>query len=442
MNSPANFDVAVIGGGFTGLSAAYELAKAGRSVVVLERDEQPGGLAGSFDVAGVPLERFYHHWFNNDAAVMDLVAELGVKDKVLLRSTATGIYRANRIFRLSSPLDLLRFTPLSLPGRIQLGLLALRARRVRDWRELEDMTAAQWLRRLGGEEAYRVVWEPLLKGKFGPYADDIGAVWMWNKLKLRGGSRSAEGREQLAYFRGGFAALAAELAAQTCRLGGSLRLNTPALGVETVAGRVTGVRTASGVVRARSVLVTTPLPLAADLLAGAVSEQYSASLRRIEYLGNVCLVLLLKRSLSSTYWLNVSDPSFPYVGVIEHTNFEPPSTYSGTHVVYLSKYLPVTEALYSMSADEALAFSIPHLKRMFPSFEPAWVAGHYLWKERYSQPIVCRNYSRLIPPLQTPLANVFLASMAQIILKTAAPTTPSARGVPPASPWTKRWRRI
>jgi protoporphyrinogen oxidase len=190
--------VAIIGGGFAGLSAAWELVQRGVRVTVCEADEEVGGLAGSFDVGGTRLEKFYHHWFTSDTHVLDIVRELGHEDQVLHRPTRTGMYFAHQFFRLSTPMDVLRFTPLSLPARFRLGLLALRARRVREWKKLEDLTAEEWLVRLGGREVYDIVWKPLLEGKFGPYAPDISAVWFWNKLKLRGGSRGRGGEEILA----------------------------------------------------------------------------------------------------------------------------------------------------------------------------------------------------------------------------------------------------
>jgi hypothetical protein len=224
-------DVIVIGAGFCGLAAAYELSKRGFRVAVLERDAEVGGLAGSFIVNGTRLEKFYHHWFTNDAHVMGLIGDLGKADQIVVRPTRTGMYFANTFFRLSTPFDLLRFTPLSFPDRIRLGLLALRARRVGDWRRLEDLTASEWLRTIGGDRVYRVVWEPLLRGKFGDVADEISAVWFWNKLKLRGGSRGKGGGEQLAYYRGGFAALAEAMVEAIRVRGGEVVANAPAIGV-------------------------------------------------------------------------------------------------------------------------------------------------------------------------------------------------------------------
>jgi hypothetical protein len=55
------------------------------------------------------------------------------------------------LHKLSTPLDLLRFSALPFVDRIRLGLLALRARRVQDWQTLEQRTASDWLRALGGD---------------------------------------------------------------------------------------------------------------------------------------------------------------------------------------------------------------------------------------------------------------------------------------------------
>jgi protoporphyrinogen oxidase len=405
--------VAIVGAGFTGLSAAYELAHRGVAVTVLESEPAIGGLASAFDVGGHVLDRFYHHWFTNDQAVMQLIEELGLQDQVAINPTNTGVYYANNFFKLSTPLDLLRFTPLPFFDRIRLGLLALRARRVSHWMELEDKTAVQWLRELGGERVFRVVWEPLLNGKFGPVANEISAVWFWNKLKLRGGSRGKGGEERLAYFKGGFVALAEALAERVRACGGTIELRAPVARIEPD-GDAWRLTTPGGELRADEVIVTTALPLVAEMVADWASADYLRQLRRIQYLANVCLVLELDRSLSDTYWLNVNDPSFPFVGVIEHTNFEGPENYGGRHIVYLSKYLPHTDAMYGMSADEVLEFALPHLQKMFPALQRSWIRDHHVWKARWSQPVVERRYSALIPPAEGPKRGLHLCSMAQI----------------------------
>lgn len=411
-NSPRR--VVVIGAGFTGLAAAYDMSRAGLPVTVLEADSTVGGLAGSFSVGGQTLEKFYHHWFNNDAHVAALIRELGREDRIVEHETRTGSYHANSLFRLSRPLDLLRYTPLSLPGRFRLGWLVVQARMVRDWRTLEGLTAAEWLRRMCGREVYAKVWEPLLRGKFGDCADEVSAVWFWSKLALRGGSRGKCGAEVLRYYRGGFAALADEIVAHIRANGGEVLVNCPALGLRLEDGVVRGVETTRGVIATDAVLSTLATPLHADLVGEHAPASYGEGLRAIRYLGNVCLTLVLDRSLSDTYWLNVSDPGFPFVGVIEHTNFEPAGTYGGRHIVYLSKYLPTDHELYRMNDAALLDYALPFVQRMFPAFERNWVRDSYVHRAAYSQPVVTCHYSRLMPDVRTPVAGLYLSTMAQI----------------------------
>ena len=406
--------VVVIGGGFCGLAAAYELGRRGVRATVLERDAEIGGLAGSFPAGGARLEKFYHHWFTHDVHVMNLIAELGRSGQVLTRPTRTGAYYAHDFFKLSTPVDLLRFSPLPFLDRLRLGLLALRARRVKDWRALEDRTAADWLREMGGERVYRVVWEPLLRGKFGDLAEEVAAVWFWNKLKLRGGSRGRGGEERLAYYRGGFAALADALAGAIGAQGGVVRTGAPVSGLRVDAGRVTGVVTPAQTLAADAVIATPALPIVAGLVEPHAPVKYVQGLRRIRYLANVCVVLELDRSLSDIYWLNVNDPGFPFVAVIEHTNFEPASTYAGRRIVYLSRYLPEGGALWRMPDEAAVAFTLKHLRRMFPDLTDDRILAAHVWRAQYAQPVVERGYRRMIPGMRTPLANLFLATMAQI----------------------------
>jgi protoporphyrinogen oxidase len=414
MKTGTSNKVLIIGGGFSGLAAAYELSRRGIAVEVLERDPEVGGLAGTFEVGGQRLEKFYHHWFTNDRYVIELIEELGRQQDILLRPTRTGLYFAHNFYRLSSPLDVLKFAPLRLLDRIRLGLMVLRARKVEHWTELESLTAQEWLRQIGGEQVYRTVWEPLLRGKFGPYADDISAVWFWNKLKLRGSSRGKGGGESLAYYRGGFAALAMQMVEAIRTYGGIVRTSLEVQSLNVRDGRIRGAQTTAGSVTADVVLVTPALPIIADWVAPYVESDYAESLRRIQYLANVCLVLQLDRSLSDTYWLNVNDPQFPYVGVIEHTNFEPPETYAGSHIVYLSKYATEDFDLFRMNDEQVFAFSLPHIQRMFPQFNRSWVKAYHVWRARYAQPIVVRHYSKLIPEVRTPIEGLYLCSMAQV----------------------------
>ena len=409
------YDVAVVGGGFAGLAAAMTAARGGKKVVLLEAEDSLGGLGGTFRFAdGVEVEKFYHHWFTNDEFVPRIVDELGMTGDVVTMPSRTGMYLNGRIWSLSTPLDLLRFTALPLRDRIRLGLSTLQVRRVKDWPAIEHLTIREWLEPLCGKRAYERVWEPLVRSKFGKYADEITAVWMWKKLVLRGSTRGSAGQEQLAYFKGGFGRLAAAIGDDIARSGGEVRLGEAVTGVEVDGARVRALRTTSGTVEADAYVFTPSLSIVADVFEGAAPADWVASLRRVAYLGNICLVLRLTRSLSDTYWLNVNDPGFPFVGVIEHTNFDSPSHYGGDRIAYLSRYLDTDDPAWAMDDDEYFAYALEHLKRMFPDFERSWVREFKTWRARYAQPVTERGYSSYVPPTTTPFVNVRLATMAQI----------------------------
>jgi len=413
-HSSSEFDTAIVGAGFTGLVAGLRLAQAGKKVLILESDTAPGGLAGTFEFDdGVHIEKFYHHWFNNDAYVPGLVEELGLSDSILTLPSKTGMYYNGRLWKLSTPLDVLRFSPLPFIDRLRLGWLVFQVRKVKDWKSIEHLTIREWLEPLCGKNVFKIVWEPLIRSKFSIFAEDVNAVWFWKKLVLRGSTRDSSGGEQLAYFRGGFGRLAGALAERITALNGEIRYGTAVVGSRTEHNRIRALVTSSGDVTAHNYLFTPSFKLIAQILKDA-PKAWLDRLNRVNYLGNVCLVMELTHSLSSTYWLNVNDPGFPFVGVIEHTNLDDSSHYAGRHIVFLSRYLATSDSTWAMNDAEYLDYALPHLERMFPKFKRDWIKEFRIWRAEYAQPVTERNYSSYVPDNYTPYENALISSMAQI----------------------------
>src|SRR5471032_550850 len=263
------FDAVIVGAGFTGLTSALQLARAGHKVLVLEADNAAGGLAGTFEFRdGVTIEKFYHHWFDNDVYVPELVRELGMEGDITIMPSKTGMYFNGRHWRLSSPLDLLRFKPLPLIDRIRLGLMVLKVRKVKDWKSIEHLTIREWLEPLCGKNAYRIVWQPLIENKFSVVADVVNAVWFWKKLVLRGSTRDKQGGEQLAYFKGGFGRLAQGIADEIVKLGGEIRYGVEVTGVQSEGARVVALNTRDGALAAREFLLTPSFAIIAKMFDG------------------------------------------------------------------------------------------------------------------------------------------------------------------------------
>jgi protoporphyrinogen oxidase len=396
---------AVLGAGALGLTVALRLAERGDKVIVLERERLPGGLASGFEVEpGMYLDRFYHHLFASDRHAIRLIRELGLEGDLIWRRPLTVTLRDGRVHQLDSPMSLLRFRPLQIRARLRMGLRLAGLRRLSSPERLEGQTAAAWIERRMGRRAYEVVWGPLLRGKFGDLADQIAMPWFWARVHDRTAS--------LGYLRGGFQCLYDRLAERIRELGGELRLGTEVTRVRT-SGAGMEVVTAGETLRVDRVVSTLAVRLTCRLTP-ELSEVYRRKYEWGTAYGAHCLVLALDRPLTQSYWMNVNDPGFPFMALVEHTNYMAASDYGGRHLVYLGNYRPMDDPLLRMTAPEVLAEFAPALTRINPAFSPDWVTDAWSFAAPFAQPIVTVDYRAHIPPFDTPLPGLWVASMFQV----------------------------
>jgi protoporphyrinogen oxidase len=405
--------IAIIGGGIAGLTAAYELTKAGHETVVYERDPELGGQAGTFPVGGTRLERFYHHIFTSDWHIIGLLDELGLGCKLQWIPSKVGWFYGGKVYDFVTPMDLLRFTPLSLVDRVRAGVVSLYLQRKTDGLTYENTTAASWIQRYAGRNVYRVLWNPLLRGKFGQQAEEVSMTWFWGKMHLRFGSRKGLGKESLGYLTGSFQVMVDQLAKQVLAQGGSIRPHSPVERVLVEDGRAGGIRTGGRDEPADRVIATVP-SFAFLGMAPELPASYAEILRKVSYQAALVLVLQISRSLSPKYWLNISDPKIPFVAAIEHTNYIPPESYGGKRLLYLSNYLSAEDPLFRASKDEVIAAYTPGVQRINPAFDASWIQESWLFRDPAGQPVVTRGYSQIIPAYRTPISGLFLANTTQI----------------------------
>lgn len=413
--------VGIIGAGATGLTAAFELAKQGHDVVVYERASFLGGQASTFDVGGTPLERGYHHLFTGDTGILDLVDEIGLGEQMRWYGSKVGTLYDGKIYNFVTPIDLLKFKPLSLINRFRLGISTLLLRRMKEWRQLEETPAADWLRRYAGEQAYDVFWGPMLRGKFGEeFYDRIGMPWIWGKINTRFASRGKSmSREMLGYPIGSFGEVFDVLGERVRELGGEVHTNAEVTAIDTQSNAEATLHVdfldqdRSDAVPFDAIISTTQCHIFARLLPDLPAE-YMRKLKDMRYLSALLLILVLDRPLSHVYWLNVADRSIPFVGVIEQTNMVEPEHYGGRHIVYLSNYLSREDRLYKLSHDELLDEYVPHLRKINPDFDRSWIVESHRQHVDAAQPIIGTGYSEKMPAHRTPVRGVYLANTAQV----------------------------
>jgi protoporphyrinogen oxidase len=413
-------NIAIIGAGIAGLSAAYDLAKAGHKVTIFEAAAVPGGLAAGFKSERWDwhLEQFYHHWFTSDHDILNLIDEIGQSDNVFFPRPVTSLYIDGQAYPFDSPLRMLLFPKLPLIPKLRFGLVGLYLRLTKNWQALEQHTAQNWLIRTMGQTAYERLWKPLLVGKFGDYYQEVNMAWLWARIYKRS--------PKLGYFKGGFQAFTDALTQTVQDLGVEIRFSSP---TRTLKRRSDGkfevsvahITPSNGTVppsysETFDQILATVSPQLLSRLVPDLPDAYLSNLTRLKSMGAVVVVLALKHPLTTQhYWINIpKEEGFPYLALVEHTNFIDRSHYGGDHLIYCGDYLPPDHEYFTLSKEELLTRFLPSFRRVNPEFDESWVKESWLFRAKYAQPVPPVKHSANIPPIETPIPGLYWASMSQV----------------------------
>ena len=376
--------VGIVGGGILGLTAAYRLAQQGVRVAVYERGNDLGGLVGSFDFDGRPVDRFYHVVLPTDDRVRGLADELGLGDRFRFRPTAVGFSDDGRLFSMTSPREFLTFPLLAPHDRVRLAAFVARCQLTKSHTRFDDIPLESWLRRLCGKRTVQRLWQPLLDSKFDGRYHDLPATYIWARTRRMSRTRDASGRELMGWLEGGgYQALIDKLEGRIRKLGGELHTGIAVDSIAEIDGRPVGLVVGGRIRPFGAVLCTLAPPQARSLLPERLADQVPAD--RCRYLGVICLVLRLRRSLSPYYHLNITDRSVPLTTVVETTHVVDPE-FVGGHIVYAAKYADPLHEDFDRPVEEIERRYLDHVRRIFPSLDPSDVLGAVVQRARITEP--------------------------------------------------------
>lgn len=386
--------IGIIGAGVSGLAAAWALRRAGHEITVFERAEQAGGLISTFDFDRTRIERYYHFLCRGDKGYIDLCGELGLADRIRWKPARTGFYYAGRDYPFTTPVDLLRFSPLSAFERLRLGAFALEARMREEWAQLDAIAAKPWLIDRLGRKAYDMIWHPLLAFKFGVHHERISAAWVWHRVH-----RVARSKGRMGYLEGGSALLLDTLVAKLREAG--VRIEE-GCGVDAIAesgGRAAGLHLSDGsAYECDRVISAAPIPAAAKLVAGAWPG-YAAQLASVEYIGVVCAVFKLARPVTNNFWLNIHDDRMTSNGLIEFTNLYPllPRPQS---IVYVPFYVATDTELYRATDETVFAQTWEYLRAVNPKLTEGDLLAWSVSRAPYAQAVCPVDFLTSRPPAE------------------------------------------
>jgi protoporphyrinogen oxidase len=402
--------IAIIGAGIGGMAAAYDFARAGYDVEIFESADYVGGLASGIKDPNWDwsVERYYHHWFQSDKHMLGLIEELGWSDRVIFPRPKTVAYHNGKFYPLDSPLAALTFPGFSFFDMVRFGFVTLYLRYLANWKTMEKYTAESWMRRWYGGRLYKALFEPLLAGKFGDHLPEVNMAWMWARLKAR--------TTRLGTFQGGFQAFADGLADYLRGKGVKIHLSTPVSRISTLPGDGLNL-TINGDDRCFDRCLVTSSPGLMARLTPELPPAYLQGLLELKSMGAVVMILALKHQISEQgyYWFNIpKSAGFPFLALVEHTNYLTPDYFGGEHIIYCGDYLDTNHEYFQLSDEELLERFLPAIKRINPQFDRSWIRKVWVSKTAYAQPIPLVNHSLNIPSIRTPLDGLYFASMSQV----------------------------
>jgi len=406
--------VAILGAGFSGLAAAYELSKQGLEVHLFEKNSQPGGAAGGFKRPGWDwyLDYAYHHCFTNEHEILTLARDTGYPEFLVLKPETASLYTgkavhnspnndfyrylfgpSSSIHKLDSPLDLLKFTRLPLVDRIRTGMVLAALKFGPKLNYYDRALAKPFLTKTMGQRANQVLWEPLFLKKFAGLYPKINLAFFWARLRRT---------PDLSYPVGGYQAFANHLLKVLRKQGVEVQMNTEVSQIRLKKGQF-ALKVKGKELVFDKLINTLQSPLFLRLGGSILPHNYRKRLSKVAYLGAQNIILeSTEKVLPSTYWLSIAGknqgksryPGLDWMVLVQQTNFVDKKYYRNKHLLYLATY-----------TNKPIDFAItnPLLAKKYKIIQKAFI--------KYGQPLYTPEFARVKPDYTTPVPGLYFANM-------------------------------
>jgi protoporphyrinogen oxidase len=405
--------IGVVGAGILGTVLALRLAQGGAGVTLLERAPTPGGLAGAMDFSGHRVDRFYHVIVPSDQRMIALAEELGLADQLSFTPVGVGFFVDGKMHPFNGIGDFLRFPPLSPLGRARLAWFVAHCQLRRDYRALEHEPLQRWLTRHCGAKVVRRIWRPLLDSRFDGRHDELPATYLWARTNRMRSARDGRGSgETMGCMKGGHERLVLAVADRAREAGVDIRLGAGVEGlVRDDTGGIAGVRVDGRPERFDLTIATLQPPALRRLLPDELHPLLGAYPGR--YLGVVCLVLKLRRSLLPYYSVNICDPT-PITTVVETSHVVGTEHTDGMRLAYLPKYCDPGAPEFSEDDESIYRRFTEMLQRLVPDFSHEDVVDWTVQRAPLVEPVHALGHEPRTAPIWPGVDGLGLASASQI----------------------------
>jgi protoporphyrinogen oxidase len=356
--------IGVIGGGLTGLTAAFILSKK-HKVTVFEKEDYLGGMASSYvvkwDGKEYPITKTYHHILDGDMTTIDIIKQLGLYRKLRMKKVKQGFIYNNKIMGFSTPMELLKF-PLPLSDKMKLVKFILLDMKKRNWSGLEGVNTKQWITNKAGRNNYNILFKRLIENKFHDSPEKITASWFGTRFS----KESSSILKKFGWLKGGIVQIIDRLKERIKKNKGRIILNAEVVSIKNKT--LTYKKNSSRKKFNFDILVSTIPPETFLKIGRGIPKDIKKQFGKIKYLSCVCATIGLKKKMFDQYWLNILD-KLPFVVLFNHTALYDDAAPRGKSVCYLLTYLKSNEKLWKKSDEQIKRIYINAIKKIIPDFE-------------------------------------------------------------------------
>ena len=406
----------IVGGGIMGMTLALRLAQQGKKVTLFESATELGGLVSSWKMNDVEWDKFYHVILLSDFRTRNILKEIGLEDKIEWVETKTGFYMNGKLYSMSDTIEFLKFPTLNLIDKFRLGLTILVASKIKNWKRLEKIPVTEWLQKWSGTNTFNKIWLPLLRAKLGESYTKTSAVFIWATIqRLYGARRSGLKKEMFGYVPGGYKIVVEAFKQKLLAEGVDIKTRYIANEIKAAPGNKAQVSFTDGMIEEfDKVISTLPSGLSAKICNG-LSEKEIQKLNDINYLGVICVAVLLDKPVSDFYVTNITDAWVPFTGVIEMSALVDKKYFGNNHLIYLPKYVSPIDPLFNYSDEEIKKFFISNFKKMYPWLTDDNLKFVGVARARHVITVLTKNYSANLPQVATSIPNVFIVNTSYIL---------------------------
>ena len=421
------YDALVIGAGPAGLTTAYELAKAGRRVHVIERDPTyVGGNSRTADYKGFLFDIGGHRFFSKSREVVELWNEI-LPDDFIDRPRLSRIFYKGKFYAYPlKAFEALRNLGLGESVACVASYAYARARPIRAPR-----TFHQWVRNQFGERLFTIFFKTYTEKVWGMGCDEISADWAAQRIKglslsaaildgLRRSLRLGKGKggakgtaktliESFRYPRRGPGMMWDAAAARIRALPGTSAMDTrrDALARDETTGWWTGPAvTGSGErrrYRARHVVSSAPVRELMDRIEPKPLSLFQA--RALKYRDFLTVVLIgrSRRELPDN-WVYIHDPAVKVGRVQNFRSWSPDMVPDGVSTCLGLEYFCFEgDGLWSAPDDELVALGSAEIARI-GLMDPADVADACVVRQAKAYPVYDESYAENLAVVRRELA--------------------------------------